>query len=547
MMSWPILSLVTFLPLAGVVFIVAIRGTEEEVRRNARSGALWASLITFVISLLIWVNFDPSKAGFQFEERLRWFTFPGGHTLEYHMGVDGISMFFVLLSTLLTPLCVLASWDAIKDRVREYMVAFLVLETFMVGTFCALDLVTFYIFFEGVLIPMFLIIGVWGGPRRVYSAFKFFLYTLSGSVLMLLAMFALYFASAASGEFGQGMGTTDIPSLIAFAQKTGFPTAMQYWLWLAFFASFAIKIPMWPVHTWLPDAHVEAPTAGSVILAGVLLKMGGYGFLRFSVPLFPEASAFFTPFVYALSIVAVIYTSFVALAQEDMKKLIAYSSVAHMGFVTIGIFTATVQGVTGAVVQMLSHGVVSAALFLVVGVVYDREHSREIAHYGGLVNRMPVYATIFMLFMLASVGLPGTSGFVGEFLVLIGAFQDSTWVAFLAATGVILGAAYMLYLYRRVIFGTLDKPHLAHIPDLSLREKLVFAPLMLLVLWIGVYPSSFTGPMDRSVENLVASYRVKTRPAPPPKAAAIEAPKAAERTQPKAAMREPAPRAVVAE
>jgi NADH-quinone oxidoreductase subunit M len=358
-----------------------------------------------------------------------------------------------------------------------------------------------------VLIPMFLIIGVWGGKRRVYSAFKFFLYTLTGSVLMLLAIFAIYYETVSSGQFGKGAGTTDIPSIIEFAKTHGFDPEFQRWVWLAFFASFAIKVPMWPVHTWLPDAHVEAPTAGSVILAGVLLKMGGYGFLRFSLPMFPDASEFFTPLVYSLSVVAVIYTSLVALAQEDMKKLIAYSSVAHMGFVTIGIFTATMQGVQGAIFQMLSHGVVSAALFLVVGVVYDREHSREIAHYGGLVNRMPVYAGVFMLFMLASVGLPGTSGFVGEFLVLIGAFKANTWVAAFAATGLILGAAYMLYLYRRVIFGTLDKPNLQNILDLSPREKLVFAPLVVLVLWMGIYPSSFLKPIDRTVANLVANYQ----------------------------------------
>jgi NADH-quinone oxidoreductase subunit M len=372
------------------------------------------------------------------------------------------------------------------------MIAFLVLETLMVGMFCALDLVIFYVFFEGVLIPMFLIIGIWGGGRRVYAAFKFFLFTLAGSVLMLLAILAMYYEA----------GTTDIPTLLTH----DFPAAMEPWLWIAFFASFAVKVPMWPVHTWLPDAHVEAPTAGSVILAGVLLKMGGYGFLRFSLPMMPEASAFFAPFVFSLSVVAVIYTSLVALAQEDMKKLIAYSSVAHMGFVTIGIFVANQQGVEGAIFQMLSHGIVSAALFLIVGVIYDRMHTRLIERYDGLVNRMPAYALVFMIFMLASVGLPGTSGFVGEFLVLVGAFQVNTWVALLAASGMVLGAAYMLYLYRRVIFGKMTKDDLMAILDLNWRERAVFAPLIVLVLWMGIYPASFIDVMSPSVERLIDGY-----------------------------------------
>ena len=504
MLDWPLLTLTTFLPLVGAAFILIIRGDEEVAKRNARSVALWASLITFALSLLIWVNFEPASASFQFEERADWFELPGGYVLSYHMGVDGISMFFVLLSTLLTPICVIASWESIQDRVREYMIAFLVLETFMVGTFCALDMVTFYIFFEGVLIPMFLIIGVWGGARRVYASFKFFLYTLAGSVLMLLAMFAIYIEA----------GTTDIPALLAYARDTGFDADTQRWLWLAFFASFAVKVPMWPVHTWLPDAHVEAPTAGSVILAGVLLKFGGYGFLRFSLPLFPDASVFFTPLIYTLGVIAIIYTSLVALAQEDMKKLIAYSSVAHMGYVTIGIFTATFQGVQGAITQMLSHGVVSAALFLIAGVVYDRIHSREISRYGGLVHRMPRYAFVFMIFMLASVGLPGTSGFVGEFLVIVGAFQANTWVAAFAATGMILGAAYMLWLYRRVIFEKLTREELKSITDLSLRERLVFAPLVVLVFWIGIYPSSFLNIMDASVANLLRDYEAARIEAP---------------------------------
>ncbi len=486
MTNFPILSLLTFIPLIGAGFILAIRGKKEIADRNARQVALWTSTAVFIMSLLLWINFDTTTAEFQFEEHIEWMP---AFNIAYHIGVDGISMLFVLLTTLLTPICVLASWESIKDRVKEYMIAFLVLETMMIGMFAALDLVVFYIFFEAVLIPMFLIIGVWGGARRVYAAFKLFLYTLLGSVLMLLALLAMY----------NDAGTTDIPSLMNHT----FPAGLQSWLWLAFFASFAVKVPMWPVHTWLPDAHVEAPTAGSVILAGVLLKFGGYGFLRFSLPMFPLASVDFTPLIYTLSIIAIIYTSLVALAQEDMKKLIAYSSVAHMGFVTIGTFTLTTQGIEGAIYQMLSHGVVSAALFLIVGVVYDRIHSREIAMYGGLVHRMPAYAMMFMLFMLASVGLPGTGGFVGEFLVLVGAFKANSWVAALAATGVILGAVYMLYLYRRVIFGELKKEHLLKITDLNKREVLIFAPLAVLVLWMGIYPSSFLDVMHVSVANLL--------------------------------------------
>jgi NADH-quinone oxidoreductase subunit M len=490
MVSFPILSLVTFLPLVGVLFILAARGSEEQVANNARWGALWTSLATFAISLLLWINFDPTTADFQFVEKVEWLP---AFDISYHMGIDGISLFFVILSTFLTPICVLASWKAISVRVKEYMIAFLVLETFMIGTFVALDFLLFYIFFEAVLIPMFIIIGVWGGPRRVYSAFKFFLYTLAGSVLLLAALLALYFEA----------GTTDVPTLMGF----DVPAGLQTWLWLAFFASFAVKMPMWPVHTWLPDAHVEAPTAGSVILAGVLLKMGGYGFLRFSLPILPLASEQFVPLIYTLSVIAIIYTALVALAQEDMKKLIAYSSVAHMGFVTIGIFTATQQGIDGAIFQMLSHGIISAALFLCVGVVYDREHSREIAHYGGLVERMPKFAFVFMVFMLGSVGLPGTSGFVGEFLVLLGAFQDNTWVAMFAATGVILGAAYMLYLYRRVVFGKLEKDYLKTIMDLEPREIAIFAPLVVLVLWMGIWPDPFLSVFDASVSNLLANYQ----------------------------------------
>ena len=483
----PLLSLLTFLPLIGAGMILFLaRGSEIDIARNSRWGAIWTSGVTFVVSIPLWFKFDQTSAKFQFVEKLEWMPQFG---ISYHMGVDGISLLFVMLTTLLTPICILASWDSIKDRVKEFMISFLILETFMIGMFCALDLFVFYIFFEAVLIPMFIIIGVWGGPRRVYAAFKLFLYTLLGSVLMLVAMMAMYFDA----------GTTDMVQLMDHS----FPVSMQPWLWLAFFASFAVKVPMWPVHTWLPDAHVEAPTAGSVILAGVLLKFGGYGFLRFSLPMFPDATIQFATLIFTLSIIAVIYTSLVALAQTDMKKLIAYSSIAHMGFVTAGTFTLTTQGIEGAIYQMLSHGVVSAALFLIVGVVYDRIHSREISDYGGLVYRMPAYSLVFMLFMLASVGLPGTGGFVGEILVLVGLFQVNPWLAAFAATGVILSAAYMLFLYRRIIFGQLTKENLMKIKDLNAREWAIFAPLIVLTLWMGIYPSSFLDFMHVSVDNLI--------------------------------------------
>ncbi len=486
MTELPIISLTIFLPLVGALLIAFIRGEDAIVARNARNVALWTSLITFVLSLLLWLGFDKTTAEFQFVQRVPWIP---DFNIAYHVGIDGITLFFVLLSTFLTPICILASWRAIESRVKEYMITFLVLETMMVGVFSSLDFVLFYLFFEGTLIPMFLLIGIWGGPRRVYSAFKFFLYTLLGSVLLLLAILAMYFVA----------GTTDIPTLMA----TDFPVDMQYWLWLGLFASFAVKVPMWPVHTWLPDAHVEAPTAGSMVLAGVLLKYGAYGFIRFSLPMLPEASAFFTPLIFTLSVVAVIYTSLVALAQEDMKKLIAYSSVAHMGFVTIGIFSFNTQGIEGALLLMLSHGVVSAALFLCVGVIYDRCHSRDIAHYGGLVHRMPVYAFVFLLFTLASVGLPGTSGFVGEFLALVGVYQVNTWVAMLAMTGIILGPAYMLWLYRRVVFGNLTKDHLKDILDMDRREIVIFAPMVVAVMVMGVYPEIFLSVLRVSVENLI--------------------------------------------
>jgi NADH-quinone oxidoreductase subunit M len=491
--DWPLLSLVTFLPLAGALFIFLFANGEKEVAdRNARGVALLTTTINFALALAVWGVFDPGDARFQLVERAEWLA-PG---IAYHLGVDGISLLFVVLTALLMPICVLASWTAIQTRVREYMIAFLILETTMIGVFCALDFVLFYLFFEGGLIPMFLIIGVWGGPRRIYSTFKFFLYTLLGSVLLLLAIIYLYFSAEPH--------TTDIPTLMAYA--SGLPFDVQKWLWLAMFASFAVKVPMWPVHTWLPDAHVEAPTAGSVILAGVLLKMGGYGFIRFSIPMLPLASDYFVPLVFGLSAVAVIYTSLVALMQEDMKKLIAYSSVAHMGFVTVGLFTFNQQGIEGGIFQMLSHGIVSAALFLCVGVVYDRIHSRLIERYGGLVHRMPIYAFTFMVFTLASVGLPGTSGFVGEILVLVGAFQASTWIAFLIATGLILGAAYMLWLYRRVIFGELTRDDLKNILDMDRREIAVFAPLVAVAILMGVWPGPFLEVMHAPVEKLIADY-----------------------------------------
>ena len=488
MTSWPILSVATFLPLAGALFIALLPEDEAGIR-NARWAALWTTLVTFLISLILIWRFDAASADFQFVEKRPWL----GGAITYAMGVDGISLPFVILTTGLMPISILASWTAIQIRVRDYMIAFLVLETLMVGTFCALDLVLFYLFFEGGLIPMFLIIGVWGGPRRVYASFKFFLYTFLGSVLMLLAIMAMYWEA----------GTTDIATLLHHS----FPLSLQKWAWFAFLASFAVKLPMWPVHTWLPDAHVEAPTAGSVILAAILLKMGGYGFLRFSLPMFPEASAQLAPLIYALSVVAIVYTSLVALVQEDMKKLIAYSSVAHMGFVTMGLFAVTAQGVAGGIFQMVSHGIVSAALFLCVGIVYDRMHTREIAAYGGLVNRMPLYAFVFMVFTLANVGLPGTSGFVGEFLSLIGTFRVNNWVATLATLGTILSAAYALWLYRKIIFGTLEKPALFNIRDIGWREIAIMTPLIVLTIVLGVYPKLVLDISSASVAQLIDNYQ----------------------------------------
>ncbi len=494
-----LLSIVTFLPMvAALILALFLRGEDEAAQLGAKRLALAATTATFLISLAILVQFDANDTGFQMVEEREWL-----FGLSYKLGVDGISVLFVLLTTFLMPITIAACWG-VEHRVKEYMIALLVLESLMIGVFVALDLVLFYLFFEAGLIPMFLIIGIWGGKNRIYAAFKFFLYTFLGSVLMLVAMVAMYIDA----------GTTDIPTLLthefsaAGISLFGWQIAggMQMLLWLAFFASFAVKMPMWPVHTWLPDAHVQAPTAGSVVLAAILLKMGGYGFLRFSLPMFPVASDIMAPLVLWMSVIAIIYTSLVAMVQEDMKKLIAYSSVAHMGYVTMGIFAANQQGVDGAIFQMISHGFVSGALFLCVGVIYDRMHTREIDAYGGLVNRMPAYATVFMLFTMANVGLPGTSGFVGEFLTLMGVFHVNTLIGLLAATGVILSAAYALWLYRRVVFGDLIKESLKSITDMTAREKAIFAPLVVMTILLGVYPSLVTDIIGPSVEALLSNY-----------------------------------------
>jgi NADH-quinone oxidoreductase subunit M len=500
MSTWPLLTLITFIPLVGMFLLFFIRGTAEEVARNARDVTLIVTFINFVLSLKVLLQFDSNNSGFQLVEKYPLIPSLG---INYHMGVDGISLALILLTTFLMPLTILLS-KHVAGRVREYMALFLLLETMMIGTFCALDAMLFYVFFEAVLIPMFLIIGIWGGPRRVYAAFKFFLYTLLGSVLMLVALIAIYLKT----------GTTDIPTLL---ETANFPFETQKWLWLAFLASFAVKLPMWPVHTWLPDAHVEAPTAGSVILAGVLLKMGGYGLLRFSLPMLPDASVYFAPLMWTLGVAAIIYTSLVALVQDDMKKLIAYSSVAHMGFVTLGLFSFTLQGMQGAMFQMISHGVVSAALFMCVGVLYDRMHTRQIAAYGGVVNLMPKFAVLFMLMTLASVGLPGTSGFVGEFLSLLGIFQTAAaipadslcnetfrfgpTVALLATTGVVLGAAYMLWLYRRVMYGEVANHEVGQLKDVDVVEWSVLALIGLIVLWLGIDSNTLLQFLEPSLQQ----------------------------------------------
>jgi NADH-quinone oxidoreductase subunit M len=492
--GWPILSIVTFLPAAGALLILlsrtSARGDSVGYDNGVKLLTLLFTIATFIASLFAFAAFDPNDPAYQLQERIPW-----AFGASYAMGVDPLAMSLILLTTFLTPLCILASW-VIEKQVSSYMVLFLLLETLMIGVFCAQDIILFYIFFEGGLIPMFILIGVWGGERRVYAAFKFFLYTLLGSLLMLVAI--VYMIAKA--------GTTNIPELTAFAQSGGFDFAEQLWLWLAFFASFAVKLPMWPVHTWLPDAHVEAPTAASVVLAAILLKMGGYGFLRFSLPMFPEASHYFTPFVFALSVIAIVWASLVAFRQLDMKKLIAYSSVAHMGFVTMGLFSGTEQGVQGAIFQMLSHGVISGALFLCVGVVYDRMHTREIAFYGGLVNRMPVYAAVFMLFTMGNVGLPGTSGFPGEILTMVGAFQVNAWVAAGAATGVILSAAYALTLYRKVAFGVIENPRLDKIEDLDAREWATFVPLVIATLIMGLAPAYVLDFTEMSTQTIIRQF-----------------------------------------
>ena len=496
-----ILSIATFIPLvAAVIMGVLLRGDDKSAQISAKWLALTATLATLLISLAILFGFDPKNTNFQFVEEHNWLL-----GMNYKMGVDGISVLFVMLTTFLMPIVIGACWN-VSHRTKEYMMAFLILETLMLGVFCALDLVLFYLFFEGGLIPMFLIVGIWGGKNRIYASFKFFLYTLLGSVLMLVAILYMWIVS----------GTTDMVQLLNYEFSIspfnilGFEITggVQTMLWLAFFASFAVKMPMWPVHTWLPDAHVQAPTAGSVVLAAILLKMGGYGFLRFSLPMFPIASELMMDFVLWLSVIAIIYTSLVAMVQEDMKKLIAYSYVAHMGYVTMGIFTLNQQGIDGAIFQMISHGFISGALFLIVGVIYDRIHTREIDAYGGLVNRMPAYALIFMLFTMANVGLPGTSGFVGELLTLIGVFQVNTWVAVFATLGVVLSAAYALWLYRRVMFGDLIKASLKSITDLDRRERLLFTPLILATLIFGIYPSFIIDIIGPSVEALIESIEI---------------------------------------
>ncbi|MAJ22310.1 MAG: NADH-quinone oxidoreductase subunit M [Candidatus Pelagibacter sp. TMED64] len=486
-MELPILSFLILLPILGSFFILITKGNSENIHRNCKNVALFTSLITFLLTLFLWFKFDFNTSDFQFIEEKNWIN----GFVNFKIGIDGISLVFLLLTTFITPICIISGSSSIKFRIKEFLISFLIMETLIIGVFCSLDLIIFYLFFEAGLIPMFLIIGIWGGERRVYSAFKFFLYTLLGSVLMLIAIISIFWIT----------NTTDIIKLYEIKIFKDY----QYLLWLAFFCSFAVKLPMWPFHTWLPDAHVEAPTAGSVILAAILLKMAGYGFIRFSIGMFPVASEFFTPFIYTLSIIAIIYTSLVALMQEDMKKLIAYSSVAHMGFVTIGIFSLTKQGLEGSIFQMFSHGLISAALFLCVGVVYDRYSSRKISSYGGLVNIMPKYALFFMIFTLASLGLPGTSGFVGEILVLFGVFQVNYVVAVLASTGVVLAAAYMLWLYKRVVFGDLNES-LKNLADLNKQEIFVFVSLASLIIFFGFYPDPLLKTISPTIDNIIYNY-----------------------------------------
>tara|TARA_Y100000590_G_scaffold459994_1_gene618322 strand:+ start:4265 stop:5767 length:1503 start_codon:yes stop_codon:yes gene_type:complete len=488
-MNFPILSAIIFIPLIGALFILLTKGNQKNVEKNSKYVAIFTSIANLLLSIFLWLSFDNTISDFQFIEEKKWMK----GLVNFKLGIDGISILFILLTTFITPICIFSGIQSIKFKIKEFLIAILVMETLMLGVFCSLDLVIFYLFFEGGLIPMFLIIGIWGGPKRVYSAFKFFLFTLLGSVLMLIAIISIYWITE----------TTDVIKLL----NLRIPQEYQYILWLAFFSSFAVKLPMWPVHTWLPDAHVEAPTAGSVILAAILLKMAGYGFMRFSLGLFPIASDYFTPLIFILSIIAIIYTSLVALMQDDMKKLIAYSSVAHMGFVTIGIFSLTKQGLEGSIIQMISHGLISAALFLCVGVVYDRYHSRMISSYGGLVNIMPKYAFVLMIFTLAALGLPGTSGFVGEFLVLVGIFQKNILVAVLASLGVILAAAYMLWLYRRVVFGKISSPEIKEMPDLNKIEIYIFGCLVFLTLFFGVYPEPLFNTINVSVDNLINQYQ----------------------------------------
>jgi len=488
-MNFPILSSITLLPILGAIFILIFNNKTND-DKNVIYVSLFTSVITLFLTIFLWYVFDKSISDFQFVEEKNWIS---GY-IKFKFGIDGISILFIVLTALITPICIISCINSVKNRLKEFLIAILVLESFMIGVFCSLDLVIFYLFFEAGLIPMFLIIGIWGGPKRVYAAFKFFLFTLLGSVLMLVAIISIYWIT----------GTTDLTEIFAIK----IPVEYQYVLWLAFFSSFAVKMPMWPVHTWLPDAHVEAPTAGSVILAAILLKMAGYGFLRFSIGMFPVASEYFVPLVFTLSVIAIIYTSLVALMQEDMKKLIAYSSVAHMGFVTLGIFTFTKQGIEGSIFQMLSHGLISAALFLCVGVVYDRVHSRLISSYGGLVNILPKYSLVFAVFMLGAVGLPGTSGFVGEMLVLLGAFQKNFLVAILASIGVILGAAYMLWLYKRVVFGRLEKKELTELKDLNLSESSMLFLLAGLTLLLGFYPNLILDTIHVSVDKLINDYQM---------------------------------------